>query len=134
MGSRATSTVQIGRWGRLDVEPGYYLYVGSAFGPGGVAARVTRHLRKRKPRRWHLDYLRAHVIPAQIWICYDPERREHPWATAVGNSPCVNPIEGFGSSDCRCRAHLFRIKAQADLEWLSTVLPGVETDIVILEG
>ena len=32
-------TVQVGRLGQLAVEPGCYVYVGSALGPGGVRAR-----------------------------------------------------------------------------------------------
>ena len=39
-------TIQIGRLGDLVMQPGYYIYVGSAFGPGGLAARVGRHLRQ----------------------------------------------------------------------------------------
>lgn len=56
--SHGEATVQVGRWGPLAVRPGVYLYVGSAFGPGGVRARVGRHLRMRKKPHWHLDYLR----------------------------------------------------------------------------
>ena len=33
-------TVRIGWLGQLTVEPGCYVYVGSALGPGGVRARV----------------------------------------------------------------------------------------------
>ena len=36
-------TVRIGRLGQLAVEPGCYVYVGSALGPGGVRARVGHH-------------------------------------------------------------------------------------------
>ncbi len=44
--SHKRQRTQIGRWGYLNIEPGYYLYVGSAFGPGGVSARVLWHCRK----------------------------------------------------------------------------------------
>jgi len=42
--SDSKTCVQIGRWRQIDLEPGYYFYVGSAFGPGGTRARVLRHL------------------------------------------------------------------------------------------
>ena len=36
-------TVRIGRLGQLTVEPGCYIYVGSALGPGGVRAQGGHH-------------------------------------------------------------------------------------------
>ncbi len=47
--SRET-TVQVGRLSDLLLKTGWYLYVGSAFGPGGLMARLKRHLRKQKQR------------------------------------------------------------------------------------
>jgi Uri superfamily endonuclease len=44
------ASTQIGRWRQIDLEPGYYIYIGSAFGPGGVRARVSRHCRGDKPK------------------------------------------------------------------------------------
>ncbi|MCG8024627.1 MAG: DUF123 domain-containing protein [Candidatus Thiodiazotropha endolucinida] len=41
------TVVQVGRWGAIDIRPGYYIYIGSAFGAGGVLARVSRHCRKK---------------------------------------------------------------------------------------
>ena len=37
--------------------PGFYLYCGSAKGPGGLAARLARHMRHGKAIRWHVDVL-----------------------------------------------------------------------------
>ena len=37
----------IGSLGELEIRPGYYLYTGSAFGPGGLRARAGRHLAGR---------------------------------------------------------------------------------------
>ncbi|MDP2647521.1 MAG: DUF123 domain-containing protein, partial [Desulfobacterales bacterium] len=48
----------VGKLGQIQTRKGYYVYAGSAFGPGGVFSRVQRHFRKLKPCRWHLDYLR----------------------------------------------------------------------------
>ena len=63
--------VQIGRLGEIELRPGYYIYVGSAFGPGGVKARVERHWRTDKRKHWHIDYLREHVTPVEAWISYE---------------------------------------------------------------
>ena len=59
LSASACQKFAVGRLGTLTVEPGFYLYVGSAFGPGGLAARVGRHCRREKTCRWHVDYLRA---------------------------------------------------------------------------
>ena len=99
--------VQIGRWGELKTRPGYYLYVGSAFGPGGLLARVSRHCREGKRKHWHIDYLREFTNPSSAWYSYGPERLEHTWAEAIGQTKHLVPIEGFGCSDCRCESHLF---------------------------
>ena len=51
--------ILVGRLGALPVEPGFYVYVGSAFGPGGLERRVGRHATTEKKHRWHIDYLTA---------------------------------------------------------------------------
>lgn len=101
------ATIQVGRWGAINIEPGYYIYVGSAFGPGGVRARVLRHCRKEKARHWHLDYLSGMLSPVRVWCSYQRTKLEHRWAQAVAKMTSVQPIKGFGCSDCLCDAHLF---------------------------
>jgi Uri superfamily endonuclease len=100
--------LQIGRWGELAVRPGFYLYVGSALGPGGLLARVSRHCRGvAKKQHWHIDYLHAHSKPVAVWYRYSRRRLEHDWATVLVQMVGTVPVEGFGCSDCNCDAHLF---------------------------
>jgi len=119
--SQLTASVQIGHWRQIDIEPGYYIYVGSAFGPGGVRARVSRHLRTDKPKHWHIDYLREFVTPLAVWISYEPEQLEHQWAQAFYDKGETSPIQGFGCSDCRCFSHLFYTVATPDATWLNQI-------------
>ena len=35
--------IQIGRLGTMRLQPGYYVYLGSALGPGGLRARIAHH-------------------------------------------------------------------------------------------
>jgi Uri superfamily endonuclease len=104
--SSATS-IRAGALGQLAVEPGWYLYVGSAFGPGGLRGRMMHHLNNR-PARWHIDALKT-VAPIQdMWYCTVPVLLEHIWAQACLANPNLHlPWKGFGASDCRCSAHLF---------------------------
>lgn len=104
--SLVTERVGIGRWGQLQVEPGWYLYVGSAFGPGGLRARVRRHCRSIKKRHWHVDYLREVTSLVDFWYAHGPRRLEHDWAEALGMLEDAQAVTGFGCSDCRCISHL----------------------------
>lgn len=103
----AAARLRIGRWGALDTRPGHYAYVGSAFGPGGVRARVTRHARRGKAKHWHVDYLREHTVLVSVWFAHSGTRLEHEWAGALAGLAGMEPVNGFGSSDCRCESHLF---------------------------
>lgn len=117
---RACSAAQIGvgRWGTLDVRPGYYIYVGSAFGPGGVSARIQRHCRQNKKLKWHIDYLREVTTPVQVWCGYNGRELEHLWAEILSCQCGVMPVPGLGCSDCRCESHLFFTSAVPDLPGL----------------
>lgn len=100
--------LQVGRLGVLQGHAGYYVYVGSAFGPGGVRARVAHHQRVASRPHWHIDYLRACTHLEHVWYTYDPQRREHQWAQVCAGLPgAAVPLVGFGASDCACVTHLF---------------------------
>lgn len=105
--------VQVAKLGKLNLVPGFYLYCGSARGPGGVRARVDRHLRKQKKRRWHIDYLSTKIPILDVWYSYAQFWHECRWAETViawaGNQV---PFAGFGSSDCHCDAHLTYFRKQ----------------------
>jgi Uri superfamily endonuclease len=92
---------------RLGTFEGVYCYVGSAFGPGGLRARVSRHLRPEKPHQWHIDDLTtsAHFVPMAVYVT--DERVE--CALAARLAGIFDGHAGFGSSDCRCPTHLFTI-------------------------
>ena len=94
---------------------GYYIYVGSAFGPGGVLSRVSRHCRKAKSKNWHIDYLREFATPISIWYSNAPVHLEHRWAEALAKMKHTTPVLGFGCSDCRCEAHLFFTAMEPEL-------------------
>ena len=106
--SGCVRTIRIGRLGQLKINKGYYAYVGSAMGPGGVVSRLKHHSKISKKPHWHLDYLRAETEFYEAYALYSPERKECEWATFLSKIEAVNePMKGFGSSDCRCYTHLF---------------------------
>lgn len=112
-------TIVVGRLGTLDVRRGWYVYVGSALGPGGLAARVGRHLRHAKTCRWHVDYLTAVATLDEVWLTLGGTRRECQWANALGQMRGATvPLDGFGASDCRCCTHLYYFRRRPSLRAL----------------
>lgn len=121
----ASITVNVGRLGRAKFQPGRYVYLGSALGPGGVAARLSRHLRPEKRMRWHIDYLTPVAPVTGAAGVYGMDRRECTWSHAVEAVPGASaPVRGFGSSDCRngCTAHLWRLPDALPLAWIEEEL------------
>ncbi|MCP4888995.1 MAG: GIY-YIG nuclease family protein [Planctomycetaceae bacterium] len=101
--------IQVGRLGTLTVEPGFYVYVGSARGPGGLDRRVARHCRKEKTLRWHIDYLRVITQVTGVWCSEGSDKQECLWGESFARMKNATiPVNGFGASDCSCRSHLFR--------------------------
>jgi Uri superfamily endonuclease len=48
--------LDVGRLGPVRLPAGTLRYFGSAYGPGGLRARVRRHLARENRRdRWHID-------------------------------------------------------------------------------
>ena len=105
---RAVRSVTIGALGTFSLQRASLLYIGSAFGPGGVGGRLRHHLRPVARPRWHVDYLRPHIALKGVWWAAGARELEHRWAAALTRRPeWSTPVPGLGASDCRCEAHLF---------------------------
>ena len=107
--------MRLARFPDAALSAGTYVYCGSAYGPGGLRARVARHLRREKPMRWHVDYLtRSGSVRAVLAL---PGGSECALLSSILTHPGATvPIRGFGSSDCRrCPAHLAAVPENFDL-------------------
>ena len=95
------------------LSPGWYTYCGSANGPGGIKARVSRHFRSDKKSHWHVDPLT--VAAEDMWSFAFPGGSECELvAFLMETSAFSQPLPGFGSSDCAsCRSHLLRLEDQS---------------------
>ena len=121
----------IGRLGKFTFETGYYIYAGSALGPGGIRARLGRHIRGSGRIHWHVDYLRRAAVPVAAWFRTDSRNHECEWAAALASSPDLKiPVPGFGCSDCSCLSHLFFIN---DYSIIKPSLCGPGQDLVYLD-
>ena len=110
-------TMTAGRLGPVTIPPGSALYVGSAHGPGGLHARLARHLRAEKKPHWHVDALTARARVVEVWWDASAQRLECGWAAVLRGLPEVEqPAPGFGASDCACVTHLFSLPGAARAE------------------
>lgn len=98
------------------LEPGRHVYAGSARGPGGIRARVRRHLKGAKTVRWHVDRL-TNLAGARTVIALPDGDECRAVGHLLGLPEAEVPAPGFGSSDCRrCPAHLVALPDSLDPE------------------
>ena len=80
------------------------MYVGSAM--NGLSARISRHLKRRKNKRWHIDYLldiARNIVGLPIVAATNIESSV---AKLLFDS-YVPYAKGFGASDSPMDTHLF---------------------------
>ena len=117
--------LEIGSLGRFDIIPGFYAYVGSAFGTGGLRARIGHHLGSTAAPHWHIDYLLGIAEPIEAWFSTASQELERHWAGLLEKAPNSRiPIAKFGSSDYhRSRSsHLFYTKRRPSFRWFQQTL------------
>jgi len=105
--------IKIGFLGYINFKKGYYFYCGS--GKKNLHQRIERHKRKNKKTFWHIDYLRekSKYISAitfdKLSECQLAEKLKKITEGSINN---------FGSSDCKCKTHLFYSQKVLNLKTL----------------
>jgi Uri superfamily endonuclease len=108
-------TIETGSLGKLHFRKGVYAYVGSAL--NGLEPRISRHLSKRKENmHWHIDYLTSspyasieHVVMGET-----VKKAECKVSKAIASRTFSDMVQAFGSSDCSCNSHLYRLDSLID--------------------
>jgi Uri superfamily endonuclease len=129
--------LKIGKKGEFSFASGFYIYVGSALGSGGLK-RVKRHIdfsrnkdgnKDRKPR-WHVDYL--HLSPAfrlVSAVCASTSSKlECTLSSRIGG----DSVFGFGCTDCTCNSHLFYRK-KSPIDEITEVFKSLELSPLLIE-
>lgn len=99
-------TIRAGSLGEIFFNKGYYTYVGSAM--KGLSKRISRHIKRKKKKRWHIDYLTAEAEEVKAIPIIGPKGNDMECEIAfILHRMADNAVKGFGSSDCRCKSHLF---------------------------
>jgi Uri superfamily endonuclease len=121
---------------------GNYVYLGSARGPGGLQARLSRHLHGSVQLHWHIDWLREKATVTGFACLASieqvaPMRLECHWSQRITALPgSFIPCRGFGASDCRsgCQAHcigLGSLPLSFAIDALAQSLPASTAQLVV---
>ncbi len=96
-------------------KKGFYAYIGSAL--NSIEKRIERHLRDKKNKHWHIDYLLNYTEIAGVFYKENNFKEE----CKIANSLKINfsQIDGFGSTDCNCKGHIFYGKRKNFIEFMS---------------
>ncbi len=124
--------LKVGMLGTFQFPKGYYVYTGSA--QNNMEKRIARHLaiaecgirnaesqkenifvpqsalcNPHSPKmHWHIDYLLRVAKVLKVVEYAGLKADECRISRAIGKHPDAKIIvKGFGSSDCRCRTHLY---------------------------
>ncbi|MFH8080314.1 MAG: GIY-YIG nuclease family protein [Candidatus Aenigmatarchaeota archaeon] len=99
--------IKIGSLGEINFRKGYYCYIGSAFGkPINIENRISRHLRKNKKLKWHIDYFLNNKYAKIVDVLVFENRKIECFLAKI-LSKKFKPIKKFGSSDCKCISHFY---------------------------
>ncbi|MHA1976776.1 MAG: GIY-YIG nuclease family protein [Candidatus Hodarchaeales archaeon] len=97
---------------RWNLNPGYYLYFGSAKGKNSTSLknRIKRHFDLKKKVFWHIDHLTTHssVILQCAYVNTSEQSTECRNLASFSKNFQIKIITRFGSSDCKekCGGHL----------------------------
>ena len=100
-----SKTIKIGALGELSFDSGTYIYAGS--GRNSIEKRIERHFSSPENKFWHIDYFGSEAEPIDYFIL--PEESEYECFMAERLDYWCEPVKAFGSSDCDCNSHLFRV-------------------------
>lgn len=98
---------EVGALGTHLLHAGTYCYVGSAM--GGLDQRVSRHLRRDKRVKWHIDHLTTVCDRLSAWESWPDHVPEGDLARMAAECGMIPAINRFGCSDHpEDGTHLFR--------------------------
>jgi Uri superfamily endonuclease len=107
------SEIGVGSLGLIQFPKGHYVYIGSAL--SSLIPRLERHLRTSRGEgrvaHWHIDYLLREpgVYVKAIYATDWTVRMECEIAAHIAEKG--DPVPKFGSSDCTCVSHLYRVNS-----------------------
>lgn len=104
--------LKVGALGKIHFEKGTYCYIGSAM--NGIEQRIGRYLKLKNrggKKFWHIDHLltNPNVKIEKVYV-KQTNKKSLECMTAQSISGSSIQVPNFGSSDCKCNSHLFKIE------------------------
>ncbi len=112
--------LSVGKLGKINFKKGYYVYVGSA--PlNKLFKRVQRHFLKNKRKFWHIDFITSlkEFEIENVWVSKNTECEISRKFLKDLRLKVVK--EKFGSSDCKCKTHFFKVDKKEILKYLKDI-------------
>ncbi len=125
-------SVCVGSLGTLNFKRVFYVYVGSA--QNNLEKRVVRHCRGAKRKFWHVDYLLNSRFVSVAGVLFKVAGKAEECLIAKRLQSVGVPVARFGSSDCRCTSHLYRVRSQASTRNLLSDMIDIPLEEVTLHG
>lgn len=103
------TNIHVGRFGDIFFQKGNYLYVGSAYGSGGLRSRLKRHSQIQAKKHWHFDYIRPFIILTKL-EAYTNGHECKLVEKCIKEYKAKIFYKGLGSSDCKtCESHFLML-------------------------
>ncbi len=116
---------ETGRLGAYEIFPGNFVGVSSAFGAGGLGARIGRRLELTATPHWHIDYLLDVAEPVEVWYTTANRKLERHRAELSEKTPrfCV-PVPRLGPPNYhRSRSSfIFYCRRRLPFNWFQRLL------------
>lgn len=97
--------IDIGALGAITFPSDLYVYTGSA--QRSAEKRIERHFSEPENLHWHIDYFSEEAEAVDYFFL--PEDSSYECLMASILEDIGEPVKNFGSSDCDCNSHLFRL-------------------------
>ncbi len=107
------SAINVGSLGLVQFKEGLYAYVGSAM--NSLEHRLSRHISKIKRLHWHIDYLTTSISVKILNVVYALNERAECKISMYLVNKAEYYIDRFGSSDCLCNSHLYKVNSIDDI-------------------
>jgi sugar fermentation stimulation protein A len=125
--------IAVPRFGEYFLRKGWYVYSGSA--KKNMIHRVSRHIRKEKKLKWHIDYFSVldNVIPKEIFLFEHRNECEINRLFKEAGGGII--IDNFGATDCKnkCGTHFLYFKKLPKLEPVVD-FGGINGKLLILQN
>ncbi len=113
--NREKCNIRVGALGIIEFDRGFYAYIGSMFGPGGLESRIRRYFLGGR-KHWHVDYILDYMRIIEVFVL--PEKHYESFlANTTIRGLKFKFIKGFGCSDRKQDvSHLLYFREEYELE------------------